>query len=96
MKCLLYLHRLKFDIIFEYMKTTTKRERFKKVASYRVQKVIDFLSLLSNCSNRNNYEYSEEDVTYMFDEISKALKECKAAYSSELGKEKGQAFLFKD
>lgn len=78
------------------MKSTTKRERFKKVASYRIQKVIDFLSLLSNCSNRNNYEYSEEDVAYMFDEISKALKECKSAYSSELGKEKGQAFSFKD
>lgn len=78
------------------MKNSVKRERFKKVASYRVQKVIDFLSLLENCSNKHNYEYSDEDVNYMFDEIGKALKDCKAAYSSEINKAKSQSFIFKD
>ena len=48
------------------MEKTLKRQRFEKVASNRVQKILDFLNLLQNCSNRNNYEYTEEDVEHMF------------------------------
>ena len=44
------------------MAKSEKRERFEKVAANRVQRVIDTLGLLKNCSNRNNYEYSEQDV----------------------------------
>ena len=61
-----------------------RRERFTKVATNRVQKIIDYLNLLQNCSNRRNYEYDEEDVNHMFEEISKALKDAKAVYSNEL------------
>lgn len=68
------------------MDKTSKRQRFEKVASNRVQKVLDYLTLLQNCANRNNYEYTEEDVNYMFDEISKALRETKSVYVSEMNK----------
>lgn len=78
------------------MSNPVKRERFKKVAAYRVQKVISFLSLLENCSNRNNYEYTDDDINYMFDEIGKALKDCKSAYSNEISKANNQTFSFKD
>ena len=78
------------------MSTSIKRERFKKVASYRVQKIINFLALLENCSNSNNYEYTDDDVAYMFDEIGKALKECKSAYSSEINKSNNSSFSFRD
>ena len=44
------------------MVKSEKRLRFEKVASNRVQKVIDYLALIKNCANRNNYEYSEEDI----------------------------------
>ena len=65
------------------MQKTEKRQRFEKVAGNRVQRVLDTLQLLKNCSNRNNYEYSESDVEQMFSEITKALKESRAAYNKQ-------------
>lgn len=65
-----------------------KRERFEKVASNRVQKVIDFLGLIGNCSNKNNYEYTEKDVELMFKEINRAVKEARVMYDKELNKTK--------
>ena len=77
------------------MAKTEKRQRFEKVAGNRVQKVLDTLQLLKNCSNRNNYEYSEADVELMFSEITKALKDARAAYSGELNKISKKGFTFK-
>lgn len=77
------------------MDKSEKRQRFEKVAGNRVQKVLDTLQLLKNCSNRNNYEYSEADVEHMFSEISKVMKEARAAYANELHKAKKQDFTFK-
>lgn len=73
------------------MTENPRRKRFKKVATNRVQKIIDYLNLLQNCSNRRNYEYDEEDVNHMFEEISKALKDAKAVYANELSKGNGKS-----
>lgn len=73
---------------------STKRERFEKVASTRVQKIIDMLNLLQNCANTNNYEYSEKDVDLMFNEINKAYKDAKAAFVSAKNKEAKKSFTF--
>ena len=48
-----------------------KRQRFEKVAEKRVNKVLHYLELLSNCSNTYNYEYSKEDVEKIFKAITK-------------------------
>lgn len=72
----------------------TRRERFEKVASNRVQRILDTLSLLKNCAKKNNYEYDEKDVELMFSEISKSLRETKAAFSAELEKSNKQGFRF--
>lgn len=77
------------------MAKTEKRLRFEKVAGNRVQKVLDTLQLLKNCSNRNNYEFTEKDVNQMFSEISKAVKGAQAAYISELNKANKKGFTFK-
>ena len=78
------------------MADSVKRARFKKVASARVTKVINYLNLLQNCSNRNNYEYDQEDVEFMFSEIQKAFKESKNAFLNELNKQSGKnGFTFK-
>ena len=76
------------------MDVSSKRARFEKVAGNRVQKILDFLTLLQNCSNRNNYEYTEADVEHMFFEIQKAIKETKAKYQSELNKINKTGFQF--
>lgn len=72
------------------MEENNRRKRFTKVAGNRVQKIIDYLKLLQNCSNRRNYEYDEEDVNHMFEEISKILRETKAIYTNELNKGNGK------
>ncbi|MBQ3751761.1 MAG: hypothetical protein II865_10740 [Bacteroidales bacterium] len=77
------------------MSKTEKRQRFEKVAGNRVQKILDTLQLLKNCSNKNNYEYSESDVKQMFSEISKAMKDSRAAYTNELRKTSKRGFTFK-
>ena len=71
-----------------------RRERFEKVASNRVQKIIDFLGLLGNCANKNNYEYSEKDVELMFKEISRATKEARMMFDKELSKTNKSGFKF--
>lgn len=71
-----------------------RRQRFEKVASNRVQRILDTLDLLKNCSNRNNYEYDEKDIGLMFSEIAKKLKETKIVYTNELSRTNKQGFKF--
>ena len=67
------------------MDKSEKRLRFEKVASKRVQKILDTMDLLANCANKGNYEYDEKDVEQMFNEINKHLRDCKNAYSQASG-----------
>jgi len=54
-----------------------REERFKKIASKRVNKILEDFRLLSNCSNKGNYEYTEEDILKIFTAIDKEYKKCK-------------------
>lgn len=74
--------------------SSKRRERFEKVASNRVQKIIDYLNLLGNCANKNNYEYTEKDVEMMFREINRTLKETKILYDKEINKDNRDGFKF--
>lgn len=76
------------------MAKSVKRTRFEKVASNRVQKVIDYLGLIQNCANRNNYEYTADDVEHMFAEIAKAVKDARAEFAKELAKTNKTQFKF--
>ncbi len=58
----------------------TKKERFKKVAVQRTNKIINYIRLLGNCSNKNNYEYSELEVKKIFIAIEKELKIAKTKF----------------
>ena len=40
----------------------SKRDKFVRVAEARTNKIIGMIKLLGNCSNKNTYEYSKEDV----------------------------------
>ena len=40
-----------------------KDERFKKIASRRVQEILDKMRLLRNCANKSNYNYTDEQVS---------------------------------
>jgi hypothetical protein len=60
-----------------------KERRFNKVATYRTNQIIKYLRLLSNCSNKNNYDYDEADVKKIFTAIDDALRETKLKYKSK-------------
>ncbi len=70
-----------------------KRNRFKIVASKRVQKVLDSMESLSKCANRNNYEYADEDVSKMIKAIKEQVRLLELSYS-EKSKSKSKTFSF--
>ena len=65
-----------------------KSERFKKVASSRVQKILNSLDSLSKCSNQNNYEYSKEDVDKMLNVLKTKFKYVENSFRQNLEKGK--------
>ena len=73
----------------------SKRQRFEIVAAKRVDKIVEGLRLLGNCANKNNYEYTKEDVDLMFDEVKKALKDTQIKFETLLNKSGTKKFKFK-
>lgn len=59
----------------------TKRDKFVRLAEARTNKVIDMLQLLSNCSNSNVYDYTQQDVDKIFNAIDAEVKEAKKKFS---------------
>jgi hypothetical protein len=56
------------------------RDRFKRLASLRTNAVLKRLKVLGNCSNRNAYEYEEQDIEKIFSEIERKVKESRAKF----------------
>lgn len=65
------------------MNKETKKERFSRISDARKGKILDTLRLLENCSNKSNYDYESDEVTALFDEISKAVEQAKSKFSSD-------------
>ena len=70
----------------------TKNEKFVRIASPRINAVIDKLNILSNCAS-SNYEYTEEQVKNMFQAISDAVDACYAQFQPKVKSEK-EKFTF--
>ena len=50
-----------------------KQDNFKRIAENRTNKIIDMISSLNNLSNTSYYEYTEEQITAIFDAIQAEL-----------------------
>lgn len=61
----------------------TRRDKFVRLATSRVNKALKDLQLIGNLSNRSNYDYSEEDVDKIFRALNAEIKACKARFESE-------------
>lgn len=61
----------------------TKKERFMKIAEKRTNNIINTLRLLGNCSNKNNYEYTDEQVKQIFAAIDAELKSTKIKFDKK-------------
>jgi hypothetical protein len=69
------------------MKGETKEARFKRIAEKRVQRVLDSIRSLSNCSNRRMYKWNNEQLKRIWDAIDKELKICKASFEESITEE---------
>jgi hypothetical protein len=67
------------------MAQNIKRDRFIKIAEARTNKILDMLRLLGNCSEKSNYEYSEEDVRQIFSALERELKNTRNRFSGGSG-----------
>lgn len=65
-----------------------KRERFKRIAENRTNKILEQIRLLGNCSNKHNYDYTDEDIKKIFSVIETELREVKLKYTSQATKER--------
>jgi len=64
----------------EVSKSESARDRFKRLATQRTNTILLRLKILGNCSNRQAYEYDEQDITKIFTEIERSLRETKAKF----------------
>jgi hypothetical protein len=64
------------------MKGETKENRFKRIAERRVQRVMDSLRSLSQCSNKRMYQWDAEQLNKMWNAIEGSLKKCKEGFET--------------
>lgn len=76
------------------MAKSTRRVRFEKVASNRVNNILKTLDSLEKCSNRNNYEYNDDDVRKMEKALKDKLSDVLKSFSKEIDKGKDIEFRF--
>jgi hypothetical protein len=60
-----------------------KRDRFLTVAQYRTNQTLKYIRLLGNCSNRNNYEYSDMEVNRIFSALDDEIRNIKIKFKSK-------------
>ena len=65
----------------------TKNEKFLRIATSRVNAIIDKLDILSNCAG-SNYEYTEEQVETIFQAIRDAVDACYNEFRPKVKTEK--------
>lgn len=65
----------------------TKRDKFVRLAEARTQKAIDMIRKIGNLGNTNFYEYSKEDVEYIFGTLEKELKNSRSKFNADQDEE---------
>jgi len=70
----------------ENLKVENKSEKFKRIAAIRTQKILNYIRLIGNCSNKSVYFYTEKDVSKIFNKIEKELKDVKNKFENKKNK----------
>jgi len=58
----------------------TRRQRFKRLANRRVNKLLNQFRILGNLANKSYYDYNEESINKMFRAIDSQLKSTKGKF----------------
>lgn len=64
-----------------------KGDRFKRLAVFRTNAVLEKLRILGNLSNKTNYDYSDEEMNKIFYAIDSQLRIVKARFTGKRRKE---------
>ncbi len=56
-----------------------KKQNFKRISENRVSKIIILLNQLTNLTNTSFYEYTDEEIEKIFNEIELATQKSKKA-----------------
>ena len=59
----------------------SRKDNFKRLGVARTKEVLRRIKILSNCANRSHYDYSEEDVSKIFSEIERKIREAKSKFT---------------
>lgn len=67
--------------------TETRQERFKRLAIYRTNAVLEKLRILGNLSNKTNYDYSDDEVNKIFYAVDSQLRNIKTRFVNKAKRE---------
>lgn len=57
-----------------------RKDKFKRLATYRTTAVLEKIRLLGNLSNKSNYDYSDDEMSKIFSAIDNQLRITKALF----------------
>lgn len=66
-----------------------KAKKFRELAEKRVNKALNGIRLIANLSNRNNYEYTEDEAEKIIGVLEGELKALKSKFTAE-GQQRGK------
>lgn len=66
----------------------TKRDKFVRLAEKRMDNIIKGIELMGNLSNKNNYDYTEEDLNKIIRTLKKAVSDLEHTYNATNGTKK--------
>lgn len=65
----------------------SRKEKFRRLAEYRTNAILEKLRIIGNLSNKSNYDYTDEEINKIFYAIDSQLRIVKARFLSKRKKE---------
>ena len=72
----------------------TRHDKFVRLAEGRVNRVISAIRSISNLSNRNHYDFSEQEVKILLQAIRRELDIMQTTFNSSLESKQKNRFKF--
>ena len=79
----MFLYSIESIVKHMSQKNENRRERFVRLANYRINEAINIIRKIGNLSNKSLYEYDDTDVNKMFSTIDKKMKESRYRFASK-------------
>lgn len=70
------------------MNSEHKKQKFINLANKRVNKALKQIKLISNLSNKNNYDFTTSEVRQIIEVLEKELQVCKDSFDRQLKEDK--------